>query len=108
MCNECMEQCAIYTFLPVGPTWDGLSGPIFPFLAILGSSVKGRNLPRGPSSVGGVRYSAMRCVEGGFPLERCLSHGRPPPGFGCRSCCLTGVCEARWGPCSPYGGALAS
>jgi len=38
MRNQCMEQCAIYTILPVGPTWDGLSGPIIPFLAILGSS----------------------------------------------------------------------
>ena len=103
-----MQQSAIYTFLLVGPTWDELSGPIFLFLAILGSSVKGRNLPRGPSSVGGVRYSAMRCVEGGFPLERSLSHGRRPPGFGCRSCCLTRVYDARWGLCSPYGGALAS
>jgi len=35
MCNECMGQCAIYTFLPVGPTWDGLSGPIFPFWLFL-------------------------------------------------------------------------
>jgi len=39
-----------------------------PFLAILGSSVKGENLPRGPSDVGGVWYSAMKCVEGGFLL----------------------------------------
>ena len=38
MRNQCMEQCAIYSFLPVGPTYDGLSGPTFPFLAILGSS----------------------------------------------------------------------
>jgi len=59
-------------------------------VAILGSSVKGRNLPRGPSSVGGAQYSAMRCVEGGFPLERCLSHGKRQPGFGCRPRCLTG------------------
>jgi len=81
--------------------------PNIPFLAILGSSVRGGNLPRGPSNVGGVRYSAMRCVEGAFPLERCLLHGRRPPGFGCRPCCLTRVCEARWGPCSPYGGVLA-
>jgi len=39
MRNQCMEKCAIYTFLPVGPTWNGLSGPTFPFLAILGCSV---------------------------------------------------------------------
>jgi len=31
MCNQCIEQCAIYTFLSVGPTWDGLFGPIFCF-----------------------------------------------------------------------------
>ena len=24
MRNQCMEQCAIYTFLLVGPTWNGL------------------------------------------------------------------------------------
>jgi len=41
MRNECMEQCAIYTFLPVGPTWDGLSGPIFPFWLFLDPVLEG-------------------------------------------------------------------
>jgi len=60
MRNQCMEQCAIYTILPVGPTWNGLSGPIIPFLAILGSSVLGRKLRKDPSGVYGIRYSVMR------------------------------------------------
>ena len=35
MRNQCIEQCAIYTILPVGPTWDGVSGPIIPFWLFL-------------------------------------------------------------------------
>jgi len=41
MCNQCIEQCAIYTFVPVGPTCNGPLGPISLFWLILRSSVKG-------------------------------------------------------------------
>ena len=60
MRNQCIEQCAIYTILPVGPTCNGLSGPIIPFLAILGSSASWGKLPEDPLGVSGIRYSAMR------------------------------------------------
>ena len=64
MRNQCIEQCAIYTILPVDPTWDGLSGPIIPFLAVLGSSASWGKLPEGPLGVSGIRYSAMRIYGG--------------------------------------------
>jgi len=41
MRNQCMEQCAIYTFFLVGPTWDGLSSPIFPFWLFLDPVLRG-------------------------------------------------------------------
>ena len=85
-------MCYLYLFT-CGSYLGWAFWPNIPFLAILGSSVKGRNLPRGPLGVGGVRYSTMRCVEGGFPLERCLSRGNRPSGFGCGPCCLTGGVE---------------
>jgi len=71
MRNQCIEQCAIYTILPVGPTWDGLSGPIIPFLAILGSSASWGNYQRILWGVFGIRYSAMRIYR--FDWLRCES-----------------------------------
>jgi len=59
--------CYLYLFT-YGSYLGWAFWPNIPFLAILGSSVKGENLPRGPSDVGGVQYSATRCVEGGFLL----------------------------------------
>ena len=73
--------CYLYLFT-CGSYLGWAFWPNTPSLAILGSSVKGENLPRGPSGVGGVRCSAMRCVEGGFLLGRCLSRGNRPSGFG--------------------------
>jgi len=41
MRNQCIEQCAIYIFLIVGPTWDGPLGPISPFWLFLDPMLKG-------------------------------------------------------------------
>ena len=57
MRNQCMEQCAIYTILPVGPTWDGLSGPIIPFWLFLDPVLLRGEITRG--SFGGFRYSVL-------------------------------------------------
>jgi len=59
-----MEQCAIYTFLPVGPTWDGPLGPIFPFWLFLDPVLRGEITKRF-FRVGGIRYSVMRVSMGG-------------------------------------------
>ena len=55
----------------MGPTWDGLSGPIIPFLVILGSSASWGKLREDPLGVSGIRYSAMRIY--GVDWLRCES-----------------------------------
>ena len=71
MRNQCMEQCAIYSFLPVGPTYDGLFG--YSWIQCL----EGK-LPGGPSGGGGTRYSVMRIFVGGWfrvvGWEGCATH----------------------------------
>jgi len=60
MRNQCMEQCAIYTILPVGPTWDGFLAQSSPFGYSWIQCFLGRKLLEGPSGVCGIRYSVMR------------------------------------------------
>ena len=57
MRNQCMEQCAIYTISPVGPTWNGLSGPIIPFWLFLDPVLLREEITKG--SFGGLRYSVL-------------------------------------------------
>jgi len=69
--------CYLYLFT-YGSYLRWAFGPNIPLLAILGSSVKERNYQgvlRG-LAVFGIRYSAMRCVDGGILLEGCLSQGK--------------------------------
>jgi len=89
--------CYLYLFT-CGSYLGWAFWPNIPFLAILGSSVKGEDLPRGPScpsGVGGVRYSAMRCVKGGFLLGGCLSRGNRLSGFGFPATWFDRGCGAR-------------
>ena len=43
MRNQCMEQCAIYTFFTCESYLGWAFGPNIPFLAILVSNAEGRN-----------------------------------------------------------------
>jgi len=67
MRNQCMEQCAIYTFLPVGPTWNGLFWPNIPLFGYSWIQCLEGKLLRDPSGVDGIWYLVMRIsVDGWF------------------------------------------
>ena len=64
MRNQCMEQCAIYTFCTCGSYLGWAFWPNIPFLAILGSSVERGNYPEILQGFA-VRYLVMRISMGG-------------------------------------------
>jgi len=71
MPNQCIEQCAIYTFFTCGSYLGWAFWPNIPFLAILGSNAKGEITKR---SFRGWRYSALGHEDlYGWMISSCLS-----------------------------------